>query len=301
VTELSLLEAVPLAHAVVDRVAEGIGIRALFIKGPVAVEQRLRRRRSSVDVDALVDPARRAELAAALIGLGWADLDPRRSPTVLPRHSLTLRHPWWPCELDLHDRFPGLFADRQHNFERLWERRTHVEVAAREIWAPDPLGHALILGLHSLRDPYDPGKRADLTELVANLPALVDESGLQELAELARDLGAADTAASFLDEVGCPPVGRGSTSAEDLRVWRLRTEPVSGTSVGWIEELRRLPKRSWPGYLWYAAVLSEQELRLQDASMPEGARAVWRARGRRLRRGFGALPAAVRSVRRTAR
>jgi hypothetical protein len=218
---------------------------------------------------------------------------------VLPRHSLTLRHPTWPCELDLHDRFPGLFADRQANFERLWERRTRVEVAAQEIWGPDLLSHAVILALHSLRDPYDTGKRADLAELVVNLPELVPDSDLPELAELARDLGAADTAAPFLDDVGCPPVGRGTTSAEDLRAWRLRTEPVSGTAVGWIEELRRLPKRSWPGYLWYAAVLSERELRLQDPSLPEGDRAVWLARGRRLRRGFAAMPAALRSVRRT--
>jgi hypothetical protein len=96
-------------------------------------------------------------------------------------------------------------------------------------------------------------------------------------------------------------VGRGTTSADDLRAWRLRTEPASSTAVGWIEELRRLPKRAWPGYLWYAAVLSEEELRLQDPSLPEGRAAVWGARGKRLRRGLAAMPSAVRSVRRSRR
>jgi hypothetical protein len=301
VTELALYEAVPLAHAVVDRVAENVGVRILLIKGPVAVAQGLRRHRSSVDVDVLADPARRQHLAAALMELGWADEDPRRSPTVLPRHSLTLRHPTWPCELDLHDRFPGLFLDRQELFERLWERRTRAEVAEREVWAPDPLAHALILALHSLRDPYDTPKRTDLDELVKNVPALFDDADRQALAELARDLGAADTAAPFLTEIGCPPIGRGSISIEDLRAWRLRTQPLDGTAVGWIEELRRLPKRSWPHYLWYAAVLSEKELRLQDPSMPEGSAPVWAARGRRLRRGLAAMPSAVRSVRRSGR
>ena len=145
-----------------------------------------------------------------------------------------------------------------------------------------------------------PGSVSDLDELVKNVPGLLEKGDLQALAELASDLGAADTAAPFLTEIGCPPIGRGSTGLEDLRAWRLRTQPLDGTAVSWIEELRRLPKRAWPRYIWYAAVLSEQELRLQDSSIPEGSRAVWAARGRRLRRGLAAMPAAVRSVRRSA-
>ena len=101
VNEIALSEAVPLAHALVDRIAEERGVRVLFIKGPTAVEQGLRPPRASLDVDALVDPARRHLLAARLADLGWVDEHPYTSPTVLPMHSLTYRHVSWPCELDL--------------------------------------------------------------------------------------------------------------------------------------------------------------------------------------------------------
>ena len=296
-TTLALVEAVPLAHALVDRVARDHDVRVLFIKGPGAVAQGLRADRTSVDVDALVDPARRHVLAAALPALGWVDEHPYTSPTVLPMHSLTFRHVQWPCELDLHDRFPGFFADPQQAFETLWERRTTVRVAAQEIPAPDRAGHALILALHSLRDPHETWRQTELHDLERRLADDLGPEGLRDLAVLADALGAADTAAPFLRAVGAPPIGVGSLSAADLRAWRLRTEPSDATAVSWVAELRRLPPRAWPRYLWYAAWLSEHELRLAEPNLPPGRRAAWNARLRRLRRGLTALPAAARSVR----
>jgi len=296
-TELALTEAVPLAHAVVDRVARDHDVRVLFIKGPAAAAQGLRAERVSLDVDALVDPARRPVLAAALTELGWVDENPYTSPTVLPMHSLTHRHPKWPCELDLHDRFPGFFVGPQDVFERLWSRRSTVEVANREIPCPDRAGQALVLALHALRDPNDPGKAAELTDLVDRVSTWCDRDALRDLADLARDLGAADTAAPFLSAVGAPAVGRGSTGRADLHAWQLRTQPADATAVSWVAELRRLPKRAWPRYLWYAATLSDTELRLAEPGLAPGRSSLLRARGRRLRRGLGALPHALRNVR----
>lgn len=296
-TELALSEGVALAHALVARVAADHDVRVLFIKGPTAVLQGLRAPRESVDVDALVDPARRERLAARLTELGWVDENPYTSPTVLPMHSLTHRHSSWPCELDLHDRFPGFFADPQDVFERLWERRQSVEVAAREIPCPDPAGQALVLALHALRDPHDPAKAEELRTLVERVHATSDDASLVDLAELARDLGAADTAAPFLDQLGAPSVGRGTTRPADRRAWDLRTRPSDVTAVSWVHELRRRPWYRWPGYLWYAAVLSEPELRLAEPDLPPGRMAVLRARVRRLRRGLRAVPGAWRSVR----
>ena len=296
-TELALAEAVPLAYALVGRVAEDLGVRVLFIKGPVAEVQGLRGRQASVDVDALVDPARREELASALTELGWVDENPHRSPRVLPLHSWTHRHQRWPCELDLHDRFPGFFSDPQATFELMWSRRGLETVAGRELPAPDRVGHALILALHCLRDPHRPDYQAALARLVQRSRAAFDERGLGDLASLARDLGAADTAAPFLDAVGAPAVGRGSTDPADMRAWRLRTQPAATTAVSWINELRRLPWRRRPAFLWYAAMLSEVELRLAEPDLPEGRGSLVRARVRRLRRGLTALPDAWRSVR----
>ena len=294
--ELALDEAVPLAHALVARAAHDHDVRVLFIKGPVAAEQALRPARPSVDVDVLVDPMRRGLLAAVLDDLGWIDENPYLSPTVLPQHSLTHRHESWPCELDLHDRFPGFFADPQVVFEALWPRRTTVRVAGQDIPAPDRAGHALVLALHSLRDPHEPSRQIDLHDLEQRLAGDLMSDDLRDLAALARTLGAADTAAPFLRAVGAPPIGLGSTSAADLRVWRLRTEPTDTTAVSWVEELRHLPPRAWPRYLWYAAVLSDRELRLAQPNLPDGRTALLRARWHRLRRGVAALPNALRSV-----
>jgi hypothetical protein len=294
--ELALAEAVPLAHALVARAARDHDVRVLFIKGPVAAEQGLRPVRPSVDVDVLVDPMRRGLLAAVLDDLGWVDENPYLSPTVLPQHSLTHRHESWPCELDLHDRFPGFFADPQAVFETLWPRRTTARVAEQDLPAPDLAGHALVLALHSLRDPHAAPRQVDLHDLEQRLSDMLTAEDLRDLALLARTLGAADTAAPFLRALGAPTIGLGSTSAADLRAWRLRTEPSDTTAVSWVEELRHLPPRAWPRYLWYAAVLSDDELRMADPSLSTDRAALARARLRRLRRGLSALPAALRSV-----
>lgn len=300
-TELALSEAVPLAHALVDRVAQERDVRILFIKGPTAVEQGLRAPRASLDVDALVDPERRHMLTERLVELDWVDEHPYTSPTVLPMHSATHRHRAWPCELDLHDRFPGFFADPAEVFERLWERRVTVTVAARELACPDLSGQILVLALHCLRDPHEMGKADELAKLAAVVTDMACEDSLRDLADLAHHLGAADTAAPFLDRVGAPVVGRGSTDHADLRSWRLRTQPADVTAVSWIHQLRQLRWYRRPAYLWYAATLSDVELRLADPQLPPGRMHLMRARGRRLLRGVKALPGAWRAVRRIGR
>ena len=56
------------------------------------------------------------------------------------------------------------------------------------------------------------------------------------------------------------------------RAWRLRTEPERTTAISWLTELRRQPWYRWPRFLWYAAVLSEEELRLAEPGLPAGSR-----------------------------
>lgn len=285
-----------LGHAMVDRVAVDLDVRVLFIKGPAAVAQGLRLERTSLDVDVLVDPSRRHVLAQRLIELGWVDDHPYTSPTILPVHSWEYRNPLWPCELDVHDRFPGFFAKPQAVFESLWERRALVILASRPVPAPAPADHALLLALNCLRDPHQGAKVRELDFLVAWARTELDDGALLGVATRAVELGAADTAAPFLDAVEAPAVGRGSWSGAQRHDWLLLTKPVDSTAVSWVEELRRLPVHSWPRYLWYAAWLSEVELRLADPFLPPGRRAVAGARMRRLKRGLRALPGAFRSV-----
>jgi glycosyltransferase involved in cell wall biosynthesis len=297
VTELELSEAVPLAHAAVARAAADHDVRVLFFKGPVAALQGLRPERASQDVDALVDPARVPVLAAALTGLGWVDESQFATPTAAT-YSRTHRHASWPCELDLHTTFPGLYAPEQAVFERLWSRRESVEVAAREVPCPDPQAHALLLALNSLRDPHETTKISQLADLVRRVSGSFDQPALHGLGALARDLGAADTVAPFLSAVGAPNDGIGSTSQEDLHAWRLRTQPAWRVAT-WMEGLRSRPVRSWPGYLWYAAMLTDAELRRAHPELAPGRIPLLRLRVARLRRGLRAVPTAWRNVRDT--
>ncbi len=164
---------------------------------------------------------------------------------------------------------------------------------------PDVAGHALVLALHALRDPHDPNKQSDVADLAAVLRGRFDDQKLRDLSGLAVELGAADTAAPFLAMVSAPELGRGSTSPDDLRAWRLRTEPERTTAISWVAELRRQPWYRWPRFLWYAALLSEEELRLADPTLPEGPKALREARRRRLRLGLSAMPDAIASIRRS--
>jgi hypothetical protein len=139
--------------------------------------------------------------------------------------------------------------------------------------------------------------RADeLSGLVERVRAISDEYSLRDLADLAAALGAADTAEPFLDQLGAPAIGRGTTAPDDLLAWRLRTRPHASVA-GWLAGLRATPPTGWPRYLWYAVWLSERELRADDPGLPPGRSAVRRARLRRLRRGLSAMPAALASVR----
>src|SRR5689334_4083770 len=110
-TALTTDEAVLLAHGLVQRLAESVGARVLFVKGPTAVAVGARPPRPSSDVDVLVDPASFATLCEAIEGLGWIR---RVVPTHVPRaadvlfdHSAHFIHPQWPCDLDVHYLFPG--------------------------------------------------------------------------------------------------------------------------------------------------------------------------------------------------
>src|SRR4051812_48241607 len=135
---LELAEAVPLLHGVVDEVARRHGIRILFIKGPILGQQGLRNAHASIDVDVLVDPRRVGELSHSLQELGWAVRVPNTSAGVLALHSATYAHPLWPCEIDVHERFPGFLASPQATFDALWGYGTVATVARRAVPCLEP-------------------------------------------------------------------------------------------------------------------------------------------------------------------
>ncbi|WP_461187580.1 nucleotidyltransferase family protein [Arthrobacter sp. Z4-13] len=181
-TQFSVPEGVLLGHALVSRIADSMGIRAFFIKGPASVTQGLRPPKISADVDVFVAPS---DLAAMLQGLrerGWRERPVDPDSKTFPKHSVTVDHPEWPCCIDVHFRFPGMENIPGDTFKSLWADTEDFEVAGQKVRVPSkPLG-ILILALHALRSPQLPaslqelGFLADLTERESHAVAILDIS-----------------------------------------------------------------------------------------------------------------------------
>ncbi len=294
---LELTEAVPLLHALTDRVARDHDIRLLVIKGPIATAQGVRPARNSADLDVLVDPARVVDFREGLAGLGWTNRDASANAHVMSPHSVTYAHPSWPCEIDVHHHFPGFFADPQMAFDAIWARRERHRVAQVDVRCPDLIGQAAIVGLHSLRHPSLERSQTDLPHLAGALERLLDPAQRRELAELAAATGAADTLAPVLEPLGAPRIGAGSTSPEALESWRVQTSMADTHSVTWVSELTRSPVREWPRLLLRAVWLTEADIRVRQPGTGPGRRHLLLARLVRLEEGLRALPRAILIVR----
>jgi len=281
-------------------VADERGIRVLFIKGPILAMQGLRPERQSVDVDVLVDPSRFDEMQQRLREHGWRIEVPGTGAHVMTFHSKAYRHDSWPCEVDVHDRFPGFFAEPQDVFEALWARRTTATIAGREVPCPDVLGNAAIAALHALRDPTYQRSKTDLAFMTEVLGEGLDATQLRELAELAVATGAADTLRPFLDAIDAPKLGEGTTPAKDLEAWQIRTSSSGVKTVAYLYQLRHARKRQWLPMMWHALVLTEAEIRKAQPDAAPGPWGLFKARVRRLGWGLRDLPRAARIVRQRA-
>lgn len=293
---LELREAGELVHALVGHRADALGIRMLVIKGPASRLQGLRPPGVSNDVDVWVDPERRDALVADLAAIGWERRDEYSGPDLIDRHSVTLWHRRWACEIDVHDRFPGFCLPPAELFARLWEARVPVEVAHRPLAAPRPDQHALLLALHALRYDGRVPAAAELSLLAAAVGRVLSPEQTARLGRTASDLGAADTAAGFIDLLDTTPHGRGGTDPADLALWRLVTGADSLTSVAWVSALRRAPWRQRPALLWRAVWLPRAEIEATQKRTLSSAE-LRAYRRRRLRRGVRALPRALRTLR----
>lgn len=286
-------ESVPLLTAWVSRLAVDTGIRALIIKGPLMAVQGLRPTRESGDVDLWVDPAQVDRYFALLESHGWAGVVNDR-PSILPPHARTLRHESWACELDLHDRFPGFFADRFEVFERLWELRTVASLAAVPVTTLARSGNAVVLALHLLRD-LRAGRPANEFRFLVDSVSGFTPAERRTMTELVAACGANETMAPFLEAGDLVPLPSRAASIRDLDDWHLLTQTHGAPTVYWLHRLSRTPWRRRPALLWRAFWLSDVQIR-DEAGAEVTAWAMLRARLRRLRRGLRTLPRAVRLV-----
>lgn len=193
---LRMDEAVLLCHALTGHVASQIGLRVLFIKGPVTVAQGLREPRQSVDVDVFVEPGDVSILVAAMKLRGWEVRPAEPDIDAFPRHSETLFHRSWPSDVDVHYRYPGMEAPAVDCFEVMWKASETYMIAGQEIRVPTRALAIGLLALHSLRTPWMTSSRLDLDYLLA-LPL---EEDRQDIIAIAQETGSASALRPFLDE-----------------------------------------------------------------------------------------------------
>ena len=290
-TTLQISEAVPLLAAWCDRFARHHGHRSLLIKGHVLEEQGLRGHHNSVDVDLLLDPATFDDFIATLAVAGWTQPVKSTVPGAESRHAVTVFHDLWPITIDVHRYFPGFLADPQTVFDALWERHTTAAIAHVLVKAPDPVGHAALAALHYLRSPKSGLAMTNVPELVDRTPTALGEQGLAELSDLSVRVGAAESLASFLEQIGAPKPGRSAVDDKVIRQWEMKQ--TAAPSTNWLLGIFGQPVRRWPGAIWHAIWLTDHEI---DAVYRQPGQSMLGARWRRLRKGFRNLPGALSTV-----
>lgn len=291
--QLRLADAVPLATALAARVADRVGARVLFIKGPVASLQGLRPPHASLDVDVLVDPAATERFIHGLRALGWHDRPGYRPLPLSGGHATTLIHDEWPCDYDVHHYWPGFALPADQVFDTLWARRSITTVAGHSVVAPSRVDGLLVLALHALRGARTPNELRAYRELVDTAERSFDASERELLCDAAVELGATDTAAPFLRELGFVPAP--SPDSEEAMMWRIRSEFSSG-AADWLIELRRAPWYQRPKVLIEAVFPSPRRLRMLHPEAGSGRGALIATWWRRFRAGVAALPEARRAT-----
>ncbi|WP_163167322.1 nucleotidyltransferase family protein [Arthrobacter sp. Alg241-R88] len=246
--QLSVPEGVLLCHALVARVAESLGVRAFFIKGPASVMQGLRQPKTSTDVDVFVSPSSLEAIVQGLRERGWRERPVDPDSRTFPKHAVTLHHPEWPCCIDVHFRFPGMESTAMDGFEVMWANTDCLELAGQEVRIPSAALGILILALHALRSPHLPACRQEL-EFLAHLTKR--ESRVSAVLDIATATNSLGAMRPFLEDL--LPEEALPEWPEPSMEWRNRLmakEPGSARLIA----IGQAPWRQKPKMLWRAVI-----------------------------------------------
>ena len=287
-------EAVLLATALVDYVAASADIPVLFIKGPAATMMGLRENHVSADVDVLVRPEDLDKMVELLGARGWLERPSGVSVVRRYSHSRTLYHPQWNCDIDVHDRFPGMEAPPDSAFDTLWRDRQQVVMAAQNVPVPSIPAAVIFQALHSLRAINDPRHQREYSTLLQRVNATLH----RDIVDLSVELQATAALKPFLEDMQVKdlPDGPGTVSEE----WRYRTSerfPGSAYLIAFVES----PWRAKPLVVARAVWPSRQTLRQRDLYLDKSMAGLMRAHLARWQRGLARLPAAARTIRNSRR
>ncbi|PKW27091.1 nucleotidyltransferase family protein [Phycicoccus duodecadis] len=222
---------VELAHAAVQRLAEGAGVDLLHIKGPAVAPGLRGHTGASADADVLVRPDGVDRLMAALVAHGWR-LETGFASGSAFDHAANLYHPGWGL-LDVHRLYPGMGRDPAAAFAALWAERGTTALAHVPCPVPSPVGQSLVLLLHAARTRVG-GEHPDIAP---NWTARSEEHrrAVRALAERTGSTVALAAATGALDEHrGTPEAALWEVFAHDddrLGEWRARWRSARGPAA----------------------------------------------------------------------
>ena len=278
-------EAIPLAYALVARVAADHDIRLLAIKGAVLAHHELRAPRVSADIDVLLHPDELQGFLTAMVAVGWREQVETTAPRLRRQHAVNLINDHWPFGVDTHDHFPGFLAPPGEVFDELWRRRVELSQAGQPVWATDLSGSAAIAALHHLRERDKPANRTAFDTLVTKTSARMDGADLADLSTLATATGAVHTLTPFLEAVGAPAAPPHPDEAAQAAHWDRSTS--ADRAAVWRHGWEQTPWWRRPAFAWRAFQPDEGRLRqlyFRDFETP-----LWRLRVRRARHVLGEL------------
>lgn len=258
-TNITTAEAVELATAKISRLGMTEGIELLIIKGPLATGAGSRPQRPSADVDVLLRQGDLESLCWHLARAGW-ERRPADENDVFPLHSVTMFHPKWPIDIDVHWRYPGFERDPDQVFVYLWRNRSRGSIAGWWAEIPEKAASDLIQALHSLRAPWEIKNQEDLDFLATQMK----RSELPRLLEVAKATGSLGPLGPFL---------RSRFIDEDL-------PELPATTVEWnhrllamtpgrtrLVALSNAPIWDWPRHITLAVCPSKQQLASRNLSL----------------------------------
>ncbi|ALS57900.1 nucleotidyltransferase family protein [Rathayibacter toxicus] len=249
---MNLDTAVQLCHALVVSVGERLRVRTLFIKGPAAQLQGIRLPKLSADTDVLVREDGLSTLISALAEHGWVIRPEDPDKKYLQPHSVTMYSPNWPCDIDLHFRFPGIEADWDEAFDFLWARRETVELAHQRLSVPRSGDHLAILLLNELRN----------VDTSSEFPHL-RQRALERADDVLDFVGGTGSAAPLRPVLELMPQSAGLIYPRPSTNWRWHTRTTSD-SARRIIAIVYSPWREKPALIWHSIFAPVEVVRITD-------------------------------------
>ncbi len=149
VVEIPHLARAHLAHAVLQVVADEVGVPLLHLKGPALAPGIRPPGHLSTDADVLVAPGRLGRLEQALAERGWRRIADVESGSAFA-HAATWRHLDW-GHADLHVQWPGPTVTDEETFSILGEDAFDQPIAHVPCRVPGRTAQILVLLLHAAR------------------------------------------------------------------------------------------------------------------------------------------------------